>query len=302
MDKTAKIIQQNRPDLDVISCAKLEELIQNVGAAEVNRRYSRICALCLGIAAWAIFKNIRIDASAAVSYYYFSRNYDTLREWKDPIVPDPDFLRLVLPRIPVIGAMNRKLAETLKGLAPHARVDYIGHFVDTAKFAPAAANLDPSLPLTIGWAGDKRKRSKNYESLYLPIRKSFEHHPRVRFAETSGEYAYDDMPLFYRSIDLLLITSANEGGGAPALEAYACGKPVLSTNVGYIKEAAHPDAHPFILDSDDPQDFIRSIREWMHKRSELDAIGRRCREKIVSDWGADKAVERWISLLLTDGG
>ncbi|KHF35508.1 hypothetical protein CM49_02268 [Paenibacillus sp. P1XP2] len=186
MGKTAKIIQQNRPDLDVISCAKLEELIQNVGAAEVNRRYSRICALCLGIAAWAIFKNIRIDASAAVSYYYFSRNYDTLREWKDPIVPDPDFLRLVLPRIPVIGAMNRKLAETLKGLAPHARVDYIGHFVDTAKFAPAAANLDPSLPLTIGWAGDKRKRSKNYESLYLPIRKSFEHHPECASRRPPG--------------------------------------------------------------------------------------------------------------------
>lgn len=71
----------------------------------------------------------------------------------------------------------------------------------------------------IGWAGDKGKKSKNYHSLVEPIKQYFDRHPGIQFVETSGAYAYEDMPRFYRSIDLLLITSSSEGGGAPALEA-----------------------------------------------------------------------------------
>ena len=60
-------------------------------------------------------KHIRIDASAAVSYYYFSQNYDTFREWiGDELIPDPEFLRLVIPRIAVMGAMNQQLTQTLR--------------------------------------------------------------------------------------------------------------------------------------------------------------------------------------------
>ncbi|MGN7356952.1 glycosyltransferase family 4 protein [Paenibacillus sp. SAF-054] len=293
LGKTAKVIQLHQPDLTLISAAELDSLIQTVGSEEVNRRYSSICAMCLGIAAWAIFKHIRIDASAAVSYYYFSRNYETFREWKDPVLPDPDFLRLVLSRIPVIGAMNTKLAAVLKDIAPNAEVHFIGHFVDTDKFTPAVSRRDSSQPLVIGWAGDKAKKSKNYESLLQPIKQYFKHDSGVQFLETSGEYAYDDMPLFYHGLDLLLMTSANEGGGAPALEAFACGKPVLSTNVGYIKEAAHRDAHPLILDSDDPGAFIETIQAWMNRRGELEAIGMKCRSEMEMRWSIDTAVHHW---------
>ncbi|WP_246072988.1 glycosyltransferase family 4 protein [Paenibacillus dokdonensis] len=297
LGKTAKVIQRYHPDLELINAAGLDTLIQKIGSQEINRRYSIISTMCLGMAAWAIFKNIRIDSSAAVSYYYFSSNYETFREWKDPILPDPEFLRLVLPRIPVIGAMNQKLAQTLKELVPHARVEYIGHFVDTTKFSLSDANRDLSLPLVIGWAGDKVKKSKNYDSLFQPIQQYFEHQPEVKIVETSGEYAYDDMPLFYHSIDLLLITSANEGGCAPALEAYACGKPVLSTHVGYVKEAAPTDAYPLILDSDDPIDFIQTIQDWMHRRNGLEAVGQRCREEVEAHWGIDQAVNHWLKVL-----
>lgn len=48
-----------------------------------------------------------------------------------------------------------------------------------------------------------------------------------------------DLPDFYRSLDVLLITSAYEGGPMCAIEALACGIPVVSTSVGWMRELPH---------------------------------------------------------------
>ncbi|WP_256992178.1 glycosyltransferase family 4 protein [Paenibacillus sp. XY044] len=284
-----------------MSAKQLEESIGKKGSEALNREYSRISSMCLGLAAFAVFKHIRIDSSAAVSYYYFSKHYDTFREWADKPIPDPEFLRLVIPRIGSIGAMNMKLTECLEAMAPSASVRHIGHFVDHTLFQPAAADGDTQeragRPLVIGWAGDPGKASKRYTALYEPIKQHFSGRPEVRFVETAGAYAHEEMPRFYRDIDLLLITSANEGGGATALEAFASGKPVLSTNVGYVKEAAHPSGHHLILDSDDPGAFIQAIDGCLQERTRLREIGRLCRSEIEAHWTIEQGVRRWLAVL-----
>ncbi|WP_410769035.1 glycosyltransferase family 4 protein [Fontibacillus sp. BL9] len=301
LGKHAKILQQHHPALDIISARELDDYLQTYGSESLNSKYRVISAMCLGMAAYALFRNVRIDSCAAVSYYYFSRNYETFREWSDTLIPDPEFLRLVIPRIGRIGGMNRKLTEKIKQVAPSASVEYIGHFVDHRLFCPDDNIGKPQdqRPLTIGWAGDKAKKSKNYFSLYEPLRNHFESDPEVEFKDTSGLYAYEQMPLFYHSIDLLLITSASEGGGAPALEAFACGKPVLSTDVGYVREAAHRDAHGLILRSDDPVDFMNVINFYKEKdrRPDLQELGFKCRETIQAHWTIEKAAGRWLKVL-----
>lgn len=52
-----------------------------------------------------------------------------------------------------------------------------------------------------------------------------------------------ELPGEYRDMDALLITSRREGGPIPALEAIACGTPVISTPVGYVPDLV--DALPF---------------------------------------------------------
>jgi glycosyltransferase involved in cell wall biosynthesis len=46
------------------------------------------------------------------------------------------------------------------------------------------------------------------------------------------------MPGFYKAVDAVIISSMQEGGGLPALEAGAAGNLVISTPVGYWKERA----------------------------------------------------------------
>jgi len=50
------------------------------------------------------------------------------------------------------------------------------------------------------------------------------------------DYGYEDMQLFYDHCDLLLCTSLSEGGPLPVFEAIACGVPVISTDVGLVKD------------------------------------------------------------------
>lgn len=53
---------------------------------------------------------------------------------------------------------------------------------------------------------------------------------------TDGKLVADEMPGFYRSIDYLLVTSSNEGGPQPVIEAVSMGVPVIAPNVGYCWE------------------------------------------------------------------
>lgn len=297
LGKTAKTIQRHHPALEIMSARELDDYLREKGSAALNAEYRTISAMCLGIAAYAIFKHVRIDSSAAVSYYYFSKNYETYREWQDELIPDPEFLRLVIPRISKIGSMNHRLAEKLKQLAPRADIEYIGHFVDHGLFRPDERPRSSDEPLVVGWAGDRNKRSKNYDTLFVPIRRHFERDAMVRFLDTPGRYAHEDMPSFYHSIDLLLITSSNEGGGATALEAFACGKPVLSTDVGYIREAAPSAAHELILRSDSPEAFIKAIDRYKKERTALQNLGLRCRQQIEDHWRIDQGAARWIRVL-----
>lgn len=297
LGKNAKVIQQYHPSLDLMSMSELDLYLEHKSSGELNHQYDHISAMCLGIAAYCVFKNIRIDSAAAVSYYYFSKHYETYREWEDELVPDPDFLRLVIPRIGKLGAINRKLASILQAIAPNASVEYIGHFVDDKLFQPLPIARTDNAPFVIGWAGDPSKTSKNYNTLYMRIKEHFKSDEGIAFIETSGAHTYESMPGFYHKLNLLLNTGANEGSGATVLEAYACGVPVLSTNVGNAKEAAHPAAHGLILDSDSPEDFILKIDYWRSRTDELREIGLRCRSHIESGWSIDHAMSRWLRVL-----
>ncbi len=48
-----------------------------------------------------------------------------------------------------------------------------------------------------------------------------------------------ELPAFYRSLDYLLVPAYYEGGPMPALEAIACGTPVISGDVGFMSELPH---------------------------------------------------------------
>lgn len=54
--------------------------------------------------------------------------------------------------------------------------------------------------------------------------------------EVARKCAEAEQPAIYQRMDCLLVCSRKEGGPLPALEALACGVPVISTDVGFLPE------------------------------------------------------------------
>lgn len=85
---------------------------------------------------------------------------------------------------------------------------------------------------------------------------------RVRFL---GYVADSDLPGLYAHAALSVLPSLDEGFGLPALEAMACGTPVIVSNAGALPEVVG-DAG-LIFDVSKVDDLIRAIREVLCARN-----------------------------------
>jgi len=300
----ALLLKQHHPDLGIMSYYDFLDLIKSRGANKINHEYDVISTLGLWTAERLIRRNVRVHASVAGSYSYITMNQDNYREWSNEIKPNYKYIKQVINKIDRIGAVNPKLTRTIKKYYPNKQVDYIKPFVDTEKFKPLeVSEVDKSI-FTIGWVGNSDKRSKNYHTIYRTIKNHFRNDPKVQFKEATKNTRVDgkDMPKFYNSIDLLLVTGVNEGIPNPAMEAYACGVPILGTNIGVIKECASPNAKHLILNSNDPKIFIKKINALKSNKKNSQALKKELRKNMEDNWAIKHNINDWLRTLFNFKG
>ncbi len=103
-----------------------------------------------------------------------------------------------------------------------------------------------------------------------------------------------DLPMYYNTADVFVLPSKS-GEGLPlvALEAMACGLPVIATNVGGISEIMI-DGYGRLVPPNQPQAFAKAILEFAEtdfssRKTELRAI-------VKEKYGWDKNVERLMEI------
>lgn len=82
----------------------------------------------------------------------------------------------------------------------------------------------------------------------------------VKVLITGGKLSAEELPSFYDSIDYLLVTSNNEGGPQPVLEALARGVPVIAPDVGFCWE------YPVLKYDGTKQGLLKLIRRLVIPR------------------------------------
>jgi len=112
----------------------------------------------------------------------------------------------------------------------------------------------------------------------------------------AGDVSDEDLPSYYAASDLVVLPSKNrsEGFGLTILEANACGKPAIGSNVGGIPDVIHHEYNGLLVPPNSPQALSTAIIRLLENvslRNEMGRNGRRFAEE--HDWSrVAEATER----------
>jgi D-inositol-3-phosphate glycosyltransferase len=84
---------------------------------------------------------------------------------------------------------------------------------------------------------------------------------------------------YYRAADVVVVPSRSESFGLVALEAMACGIPVVASGVGGLLSLVDHGETGFLVGDRDPSEFARYVREVLDHPAHGRALGLRARQK-----------------------
>ncbi|HYZ92947.1 MAG TPA: glycosyltransferase [Actinomycetota bacterium] len=93
---------------------------------------------------------------------------------------------------------------------------------------------------------------------------------RLRFLEP---VPHDVLPDLYRAADVVVVPSASESFGLVALEAAACGTPVVATAVGGLRLTVRDGETGYLVGSRDPAAFAAALSRVLADPSARDRLG-----------------------------
>lgn len=180
---------------------------------------------------------------------------------------------------------------------PRARIANVWNGLDTDLFSPDfAVERDPNKLLCVGRASDP---NKGIRTLIEAMART---DPRLRLTlidndhpenevfkwaraagvidriEVTGRVPQDELIHHYRSASLVAVPSRYEGFGLPAVEAMACGTPVVACEAGALREVMQQTGGGLSVPIDDSEALGRGIDELMgdaERRQRLGDTGRR---------------------------
>jgi D-inositol-3-phosphate glycosyltransferase len=109
----------------------------------------------------------------------------------------------------------------------------------------------------------------------------------VRFV---GPQPHSRLPNFYRAADALVVCSFSESFGLAALEAHACGTPVVATPVGGLAHIVADEESGFLVDTRDPAVFAARLKTLLAD-DDLRESFRAAAKEAASEFSWEKTAE-----------
>ena len=92
-----------------------------------------------------------------------------------------------------------------------------------------------------------------------------------------GSVAHHELPYFYAAADLCVMPSYSESFGLVALEAQACGRPVVASGVSGLRSVVRDEVSGYLIDGHDPAVYAERIGRLLADPELAQQMGRRGR-------------------------
>ncbi len=120
---------------------------------------------------------------------------------------------------------------------------------------------------------------------------------KVDFA---GRVAESEKPEYFAACDVLVLPSVSrlEAFGIAALEAMACGKPVVVSDVPGVREVITDGVEGLLAEPMSPEDIARKIDRLLENSQERERMGLAGRHKVEKSFTVEKVVDGLEDLYL----
>lgn len=161
-----------------------------------------------------------------------------------------------------------------------------------------AEPFPPSDVLRVGWAGSHLNPIKNFAK----VKETMESIPGVEFVPAcystphggmmKADYPTHAMGDYYANIHVLVCGSGQEGNGFPLLEASACGRPIVTFDVGIARDLKATGAGVTIIDMRDWDAMGRAVVDVDYEHD-----GAASAEAVQQHWRWAQVRGRWLEAL-----
>ena len=105
-----------------------------------------------------------------------------------------------------------------------------------------------------------------------------------------------DIDRIYRNIDVLVVTSQNEGLSMAIMEAMAHRIPVIATNVGGNPSLVKDNQNGFLISYGKPEQLAKCIEQLLAEPALLEKFGENGQQRIREEYSLDKTAEAYSRL------
>jgi len=202
-------------------------------------------------------------------------------------------------KVLVQSSYTRRRVVEKHGLNGDA-VDVVPVPVDTEAFSPGEPETDPKEIVFVGRLNDPRKNTKLLLEAFALVLEDVPDakltlvggEPDVRYTELMDELGIrenvstpgkvDSVVPYLRRASVFAFPSDQEGFGIAALEALACGTPVVSTRCGGPEDFVVNGETGYLVDKGDVDKFAMRLREFLTSPEITSVTGKAARQKALS--------------------
>ncbi len=147
--------------------------------------------------------------------------------------------------------------------------------------------------IIIGWSGnskwgnwdEKGEDIKGVETILIPAIEQLKKEGfdvELKLADKSVKFTpIEEMKGFYNSIDIYVQPSKQEGGPNTILEAMCCGVPIVSTDVGFVREVLGPKQSNYIVKERNVKNIKNKIKELINNKEKFKELSEENLKEIV---------------------